>query len=150
MKLSDYAKQHSITYRTAWNRFKQGKIKNAFKDRTGHILIKGKNDLVDYKHCAIYCRVSFNRQKQDLERQANRVKDYAIKNGYIINHLIKEVGSGMNDHRTKLIKLLKSKDWNTLIVEHPDRLTHFGFNYLKVLLEVNNKKIVVINKHYLR
>lgn len=145
MKLSDYAKQHSITYRTAWNRFKQGKIANAYKDETGTIVIDDHFD-IDYNRCAIYCRVSSNKQKGDLERQSERVKEYAIKNGYMINQIVKKIGSGVNDHRKKLIKLLESKDWNTIIVEHSDRLTRFGFNYLKVLLEQNNKKIVVINK----
>ena len=32
MKLKDYAKQHGIKYRAAWNRYKAGKIPNAFKD----------------------------------------------------------------------------------------------------------------------
>lgn len=145
MKLSDYAKQHSITYRTAWNRFKQGKIHNAYKDETGSIVIDKTFD-IDYKQCAIYCRVSSNKQKDDLERQSQRVKEYAIKSGYSINQIVKEIGSGVNDHRKKLIKLLESKGWNTLIIEHSDRLTRFGFNYLKVLLEQNSKKIVVINK----
>ena len=39
MKLCDYAKNYSVTYRTAWNRFNAGKIPNSFKDKDGHILI---------------------------------------------------------------------------------------------------------------
>jgi len=34
IKLSQYAQMNSCTYRTAWNRFKEGKIKNAYKDDT--------------------------------------------------------------------------------------------------------------------
>lgn len=68
MKLSEYAKEHSVTYRTAWNRYKAGKIKNAIMDETGHVYIKEPKDLIDYNQCAIYCRVSSNKQKQDLER----------------------------------------------------------------------------------
>ena len=26
IKLSEYAKRHGVTYRTAWNKFKEGKI----------------------------------------------------------------------------------------------------------------------------
>jgi predicted site-specific integrase-resolvase len=33
MKLSEYAKQHNIHYRTALNWFKAGKIKNAVQDK---------------------------------------------------------------------------------------------------------------------
>ena len=32
IQLRDYAKNHSVTYRTAWNRFNAGKIPNSFKD----------------------------------------------------------------------------------------------------------------------
>ena len=39
-KLSDYAKKFNITYRTAWNRYKAGKINNCYIDKTGHVCIK--------------------------------------------------------------------------------------------------------------
>lgn len=32
-----------------------------------------------------------------------------------------------------------------IIVEHKDRLTRFGFNYIETLLNTKNKEIVVIN-----
>lgn len=38
-KLSDYSKMFNVTYRTAWNRFKSGKIKDAFMDNTNHVCI---------------------------------------------------------------------------------------------------------------
>jgi hypothetical protein len=40
IKLCDYAKNHSVTYRTAWNRFNAGKIPNSFKNENGQILIE--------------------------------------------------------------------------------------------------------------
>jgi predicted site-specific integrase-resolvase len=46
--------------------------------------------------------------------------NYGINNGYEIVYNIKEIGSGLNDHRTKLIKLLSQNDWNVLIVENKD------------------------------
>lgn len=33
-----------------------------------------------------------------------------------------------------------------MVIEYKDRLTRFGFNYIKILLEINNKKILIINK----
>lgn len=145
MKLSDYAKKYSVTYRTAWNRFKAGKIPGAYLDETNHVVID-ETKSIDYSKCAIYCRVSTNKQKQDLENQLTRVKNYAISNGYTIEKAIKEIASGVNDSRKKLTNLLQDDSWNTLIVEHQDRLTRFGFNYIKILLENNYKKIIVINK----
>ncbi len=39
MKLSDYAKKMGVTYRTAWNWFKSGKL-NAIQMYTGTIIVK--------------------------------------------------------------------------------------------------------------
>jgi predicted site-specific integrase-resolvase len=39
LKLSQYADLHGVTYRTAWNRYKRGKIPNARMDDTGHVVI---------------------------------------------------------------------------------------------------------------
>ena len=40
IQLRDYAKNHSVTYRTAWNRFNAGKIPNSFKDENNIDLLK--------------------------------------------------------------------------------------------------------------
>jgi len=146
MKLSDYAKKYGVTYKTAWNRFKAGKIKGAYKDETGHIIVPDEKELeIDKNKVAIYARVSSNENKQNLDKQIERLKEYAIAKGYQIIHIVKEVGSGVNDKRPKLLDLLTKDDWGTLIVEHKDRLTRFGFNYIKTLLEKEGRKIEVVN-----
>ena len=57
-----------------------------------------------------------------------------------------EVGSGINDNRPKLEKLVTDKSYNRLVVEHKDRLTRFGFNYLKLLFDEQGKTIEVVNE----
>ena len=143
-KLSDYAKENKVTYRTAWNRYKKGKIENTIISETGHILIKEESKY-DYSKVAIYCRVSSNENRANLEGQSDRLKNYAIARGYQIVYIIKEVGSGINDKRKKLLNLFDKEDWGTLIVEHKDRLTRFGYNYIEKLLEKSNRKIEVVN-----
>lgn len=145
IKLSEYANNKSITYRTAWSHFKHGKIDGAYKDSVGNILVPLTND-IDYSKCACYARVSSHGMKDNLIRQQNRLEEFALSNGYEIIKSVKEVASGMNDERPKLIKLLLNDNWNTLIIEHKDRLTRFGFNYIKMLLESKGKKIIVINQ----
>ena len=39
IKLSEYAKMKSIVYKTAWNRFIEGKIPNAYMDESKHIYV---------------------------------------------------------------------------------------------------------------
>lgn len=51
----------------------------------------------------------------------------------------------MNDKRPKLTKLLQEPTYTRIVVEHKDRLTRFGFNYLEVLLKNQGITIEVIN-----
>ena len=96
------------------------------------------------KLIVIYCRVSSHEKKDDLVRQIDRCLKYSESKGYSITKIYKEIGSGMNDNRTQLIKMLNSKP-DIIIVENKDRLTRFGFNYLNTLLNLNNQEIDVIN-----
>jgi predicted site-specific integrase-resolvase len=83
IKLCDYAKNHSVTYRTAWNRFNAGKIPNSFKNADGQILIEVVNEKnIDWTKVAIYARVSSNKNRVDLDKQAKRVTKYAIANKF--------------------------------------------------------------------
>lgn len=143
MKLSEYAEQHSITYRAAWNRFKAGKIPNAYKDDTGHILV-GKKPSNETK-VAIYTRVSSNENKANLDAQAARLTKYATAKGYQIIHVVKEVASGVNDKRKKLNKLLTQEDWNILLVEHKDRLARLGTGYIEFFLDQQGKRLEIVN-----
>jgi len=72
--------------------------------------------------------------------------EYAIARGYQIKHVVKEIGSGVNDSRPKLMKLLNHDDYKILLVEHKDRLTRFGFNYTKGWLERTNRRIEIVNE----
>ncbi len=44
------------------------------------------------------------------------------------------------------MKLLNQTDYKILLVEHKDRLTRFGFNYIKNWLESTGRKIEVVNE----
>ncbi|MGB9873605.1 MAG: IS607 family transposase [Hydrogenobacter sp.] len=148
MKLSEWARKLGISYRRAWQMFKDGKLPNARQLPTGTIvIIEDDEETRCYVSgtVAIYARVSSHENKDNLEKQAERLKEYAIAKGYQIKHIVKEVGSGVNDTRSKLIALLKKKDYQILLVEHKDRLTRFGFNYLKLLCEEQRKTIEVVN-----
>jgi len=147
-KLSKYARDNGINYRTAWNYFNKGLINGAFKNDMGTILvpvIEKKPELTNNK-AAVYARVSSNDRKQSLIEQLERLNNYSVNSGYQVVHSVKEIGSGMNDNRQKLSKLLNQDDWNVLVVENKDRLTRFGFNYLKLLLEKQGKTIEVVNQ----
>ena len=93
---------------------------------------KTKSELV---RVCCYARVSSHDQKQkgDLDRQLGRIMLYCVNKGYHLVKSYEEVGSGMNDARSKLqqlFKLVSEGEIDKVIIEHKDRLTRFNFNFL--------------------
>ena len=145
MKLSTYAKKLGVSYKTAWRLWKQGNL-DAYQLPTGTVIVKDElENKIPNKVC-IYARVSSSENKDNLKRQSKQLEEYAIARGYQIYKVVEEIGSGVNDNRKKLTKLLKDKNYNKLIVEHKDRLTRFGFNYIQILFNQIGKEIEVVNE----
>ena len=142
MKLSEYGKRNNIKYRAAWNRYKEGKIEGAYLDSTGHVVVPDPMHALVGK-AAVYARVSTHKQKDDLDRQAERMTTFANAAGLSVVATVKEVSSGVNDNRPRLTKLLQSDEWGTLVVEHKDRLSRVGFGWFEVLLGIQGRRIVV-------
>lgn len=92
-----------------------------------------------------YVRVSSNGQKDDLERQYE-----SIKSKYPENIIIKDIGSGINMNRrglNKIIELAIEGKVKTLVVEHKDRLTRFGYEMIENIIKKYSKgEIIIINK----
>ena len=65
--------------------------------------------------------------------------------GWKVHKGVKEVGSGVNDGRKKLLALLADPTVTVIVVEHKDRLTRFGFRYIETLLKVQGRRIEVVN-----
>ncbi len=112
---------------------------------TGTIIIFEDDRSCGENKVAIYGRVSSSENQSNLETQAKRLEAYCIAKGYQIVRVVKEVGSGVNDHRKLLLKLLEQTDYNLIVVEHKERLSRVGFNYLKVLLTQTNRDLEVVN-----
>jgi putative resolvase len=119
MKLSDYAKSIGITYRTAWNHFRAGKIPGAYQLSTGTITIPDTSQDSTREHqAAIYARVSSSQNRGNLDSQAERLKDYCAAKGYRVVSTIKEVGSGANEQRPKLQKLLADNSITSFVARY--------------------------------
>ncbi|MBP1357050.1 MAG: IS607 family transposase, partial [Sulfolobus sp.] len=91
-------------------------------------------------------RVSSQDKKQDLERQVERLREYAKIKGYEIVDVITDISSGLNTKRKGLQKLFEhvtSKEINTVLITNKDRLTRFGYEYLEYFLSKYNVKIEV-------
>ncbi|MGF1488349.1 MAG: IS607 family transposase [Prochloraceae cyanobacterium] len=146
MKLSEYAKKLGISYTTAWRMWKKGEL-NAYQLPTGTIIVKEEDELVKKRTetVCIYARVSSSENKDNLKRQSQRLKDYAMAKGYKIYKVVEEVGSGLNDNRKKLLSILSDDKYSILLVEHKDRLTRFGSNYIQLLLTKTERRLEIVN-----
>ena len=97
--------------------------------------IRGGSTSSQKKKIAIYARVSSDEQKQkgDLERQISFVKENVDKEFLIVDTL-SDVGSGLNDKRKglhKLMKMAKENEITDIAIRYKDRLTRFGYGYLE-------------------
>jgi len=99
---------------------------------------------------AIYARVSSHEQKAkgELDRQVEFIAKQFDARLYEDIMVVAEVSSGLNDNRkglVKLMKLAKESKITDIAITYKDRLTRFGFNYLKLYFESHEVKIHVIN-----
>ena len=84
-------------------------------------------------------------QKPHLENQANRLWAYAGQNGILLDDVVSEIASGLNDRRPQLRKLLGDPTVQTVIVEHRERLARFGVGMVEAMLQARGGSLVVID-----
>lgn len=105
----------------------------------------------NYKNCVIYARVSSRKQTQDgnMERQKERLVEYAKNKSYKITKVFCETASGINEKRKQLKKLLSmvaSKEVDIVLIEFKDRLARFGYSYLREFVESHGASVEVVTQ----
>ena len=142
MKLSEWAKEQGVSYRTAWRWFRDGKLPvEAEQYPTGTILVKEARPKTDA--AAIYARVSSAEQEGDLEGQVARVLEFVNRQGLPVVRNVTEIGSGLNGKRPKLLRLLADPTVGVVAVEHRDRLMRFGAEYVEAALAAQGRRLLV-------
>ena len=144
-KISQYAKKYNVTYRTVWSWVHSGKLKTVTTD-TGRIIILEDEDKQVNDAVAIYARVSSSENKDNLKRQRERLENYCAAKGYKIIRTVEEIGSGLNDNRKKLESLIMDESIKKIVVEHSDRFSRFGMNYIAKLMKLQGREIEAINE----
>jgi predicted site-specific integrase-resolvase len=146
MKLSAWAKANGLTYKTAWRMWRDGKLPiPAEQLATGTVIVHPPEaPVVDA--VALYARVSGADQKADLERQLGRLADYASREKLTVVRSVSEIGSGLNGHRAKIMRLLADPTVQTLVVEHRDRLARFGSEYIEATLTASGRRLIVVDE----
>ena len=92
-----------------------------------------------------YARVSSGGRKGDLQRQADRLKAFAVGMGVEHPEIVTETGSGVNENRRKLNRLLADPTVGTIIVEHRDRLARMNMGLVESALKAQGRRIIVVD-----
>lgn len=161
-KPGDLMKILNVTYQTIKNYDISGKLPIK-RTETGRRVVT-REDLLRYleergllyndeskiKSDYIYARVSSNEQKTkgDLDRQVC----YIVENVSDLQNpvVLKEVGSGLNDKRPKLLELIRQVEKGNVkrvYVTYKDRLTRFGYSYIETVFNCNDVEIIVLQNN---
>ena len=145
MKLSVWAQQHGLSYRTAWRMWRAGTLPAECEQlATGTVLVRVQSP--EPHGVALYARVSSHDQRADLDRQLARLVEFAAREKLVVVDSAKEIGSGLNGNRRALTGLLRNADVGAIVVEHRDRLARFGFEYIEAALASSNRKLIVVDQ----
>lgn len=109
----------------------------------------GKKPNIDRKIIG-YCRVSSNKQKDDLDRQVDNMRTYLLSKGKPFE-IIKDIGSGINYNKNgllDLIKLVTENKVDKIVVLYKDRLVRFGFELIENIAKLYHCDIEIIDTSY--
>lgn len=151
LKVSDASKELGICTQTLRKWVDQNKIPHRTSPG-GHRLIDvdayiaGKSELNPResetpRSKIFYCRVSSQKQKDDLERQISLAKEL-----YPEHEIVKDIGSGINYKRrgfqSILARLMRGEVEET-IVFHRDRICRFGYDLIESIFRFGGAKLKV-------
>ena len=133
-----FAENSYKTPQTLRNWDKSGYLKPAYKSANGYRYYTDEqlNQVlgIPTKRMTIgYCRVSSAKQKDDLVRQEENMRNYLISKGYQFE-IISDIGSGINYKKKGLDTLIDkviNKEVDKIVVLHKDRLLRFGFDLVE-------------------
>lgn len=153
MKAIQVLKLLKVTRPTLCKYVKEGKLKvklltNGFYDYDKQSVYK----LLDknlQRNNVIYCRVSTNKQKKDLQNQETLLRQFCMKNGVKINDVYKDIGSGINFDRKQFKRLLLNiiqHKIDKVFITYKDRLSRISFKLFQQLFKEYNCQIIVLNQ----
>jgi putative resolvase len=145
MKLSMWARQQGVSYKTAWHLWKAGKLPvPAEQLATGTVIIHAA-PANEPPGVALYARVSCGDQKADLDRQLSRLAEFSAAHGFRVVEAVRETGSGLHGRRKALLRILRHPKVQVIVVEHRHRLMRFGIAYVEAALAAQGRRLVVVD-----
>lgn len=149
MRIGDACEYLGIHQQTMRKYVKQGKIPCSYNEAGQRIFLL--EDLQRFageptkeeRYSPIFYVRSSDGDKKLIQRQIDLLSDE-----YGNQPVIKDTGSGLNEKRQglqRLIKLAKKREISDIYITNYDRLTRFGFTYLEELFTSYGIKIHVLN-----
>lgn len=95
-----------------------------------------------------YCRVSSHKQKDDLERQIDNMRNYLLAQGNPFE-IITDIGSGINYQKPGLQSLIKricNFEVDKVVVLYKDRLLRFGVELLQYVAELHGCTLEIVEQ----
>lgn len=152
--INEFSKILNVSAQTLRNWDKNGKLKpnhtstNGYRYYTQDQLNQVLNIKPNISRKIIgYCRVSSNKQKDDLERQIENMKNYLIAQGKSFE-IIQDIGSGINYQKKglkQLIRLISQGEVEKVVVLYKDILLRFGFELVEYMAQLYHCEIEIVD-----
>ncbi|MTI82997.1 MAG: IS607 family transposase [Firmicutes bacterium] len=153
--IGEFAKRINVTHQTLRNWHNEGKLIPAYISQGGHRYysedqlreVLGITKPSKSRITVGYCRVSSQKQKDDLERQIQNMKTYLLAQGKPYE-IISDIGSGINYKKKglqELIRRILHNEVNKVVIFYKDRLLRFGFELVEFIASLHNCEIEVID-----
>jgi predicted site-specific integrase-resolvase len=154
--IGQFSESIGVTQQTLRNWDKTGKLKPHHTGKSGYryysqqqlqYYLGLKGEEFAKRKVIGYCRVSSNKQKDDLERQIENVKMYMIAKGYSFD-VVSDVGSGINYNKkglNQLLDMIVASQVEKIVILYKDRLLRFGFEIIENLCNKYGTAIEVID-----
>ena len=142
-----------VTPQTLRNWDKNGKLTPHHKTSNGYRYYSNEqlNQVLHKTNIEIksigYCRVSSQKQKDDLERQIENMNMYLLAQGKPYE-IISDIGSGINYRRKGLEKLIKQitlGEVDKVVVLYKDRLVRFGCELIEYIASLYHCDIEIVD-----
>jgi predicted site-specific integrase-resolvase len=150
MKAKEVMEKYGICRETLWRWVKSNKI-NYTLTPSGRYNYLGLSDNASDKNRKniIYARCSTSGQKDNLDRQIERLKNFASAKGIIVDDIYHEIASALNYNRKfyrKLYNEITSNNVSKVIIEYKDRLLRIGFQDFEELCKLHKTEIIIIDQ----
>jgi predicted site-specific integrase-resolvase len=147
--ISEMARRLGVAVVTLRRWDREGKLKPTLRTCGGHRRYGTVPEAPDTELTVLYARVSCHDQRPDLDRQKDRLIEFAAAKGWNETEVITDLGSGLNFKKRGLLRLLGlilERRIVRLVLENKDRLLRFGSELLFRLCAAQGIEVVIMEE----